>query len=299
MIEFGWGEFYALASAVCWATAVVLYKASGDSFSAYSLNLVKNIIGTALLVPAAFFVHGLALPSLTSTEWFILVASGYFGIAVADTWYLQALRYLGAGRTAIVGSLYSPFVVTLSILFLGERLQTWQWLGFVLVLIGILIVVYQRRYSEVEVPFLVKGIALAVASVFLTAAGVVAMKPLLGHDGFFWMVALRLLAGTLGMVIVLAAMQKLSLFVSDVRTGEHKWAFIVPAAIVGTFFALIFWLAGFKYADASVASVLNETSNVFIVIMAWLFLRETLNARRVVGIVFTFTGVLIFLGLFG
>ena len=296
MIEFGWGEFFSLASAVCWAVAVILYKASGESFSAHSLNLVKNCIGVALLIPTALLVHGFDWPDLSTTQWIILIASGYFGIAIADTWYLQALRQIGAGRTAIVASLYSPFVVMLSIVFLGESLAAGQWLGFVLVLVGILIVVYQKHYSEVEVEARIKGLLLAAGSVFLTAAGVVAMKPLLDSDGFFWMVGLRLLAGTLGMVLWLMLTQKLTSFVTEITAESHRWHIIIPAAVVGTYLALMFWLAGFKYADASVASVLNETANVFIVLMAWIFLKEHFGLRRAVGVTFTFTGVLIFLG---
>jgi DME family drug/metabolite transporter len=60
---------------------------------------------------------------------------------------------------------------------------------------------------------------------------------------------------------------------------------------------MLFWLGAFKYADASVASVLNETANIFIVIMAWLFLKEELTKRKIVGVSLTFTGVLVFLGL--
>jgi len=146
----GIGEVFALVCAMMWATAVVLYKYVGDSMSANTLNLVKNLLGLSLLLPTALFIEGLELPSLSWQAWLILAASGYFGIAVADTFYLQALRTIGAGRTAIVGSLYSPFVVLLSIIFLGERLALWQWLGFVLVIIGILVVVYQRNAEQVD-----------------------------------------------------------------------------------------------------------------------------------------------------
>ena len=297
-IVFGWGELFALSSAICWATAVILYKAAGESLTAHSLNLAKNLVGILFLVPTAFFVHGFDWPSLSGWHWAILIASGYFGIAVADTWYLQALRTLGAGRTAIIASLYSPFVVLLAIIFLGERLVGWQWFGFVLVLLGILTVVYQRHYSELDRATLTKGLTFASASVFLTAAGVVAMKPILAADGFFWIVALRLLAGTAGMVLLLMVRGRLSHFVSEVQDGEHRWPTIVTAGFIGTYLALIFWLAGFKYADASVASVLNETANVFIVIMAFVFLGEALSRRRMAGIALTFSGVLIFLGVF-
>lgn len=290
------GEVFALICALMWATAVVLYKYAGDSMSANSLNLVKNVLGLLLLVPTAFLLEGLTLPALSVNQWVILIASGYFGIAVADTWYLMALRNLGAGRTAIVASLYSPFVVILSMVFLGEQLQPWQWLGFALVLVGILVVVYQRHYQDIDPKERLRGVLLAAASVFLTAAGVVAMKPILNTDGFFWMVSLRMLAGVLGMLAVLAMRRQILSTWSLICTDEHPWKVIILASVCGSYLALLFWLAGFKYADASVASVLNETANVFIVILAWMFLGESLTKRKLLGVALTFTGVLAFLG---
>ena len=295
----GLGEALALMCALMWASAVVIFKHVGESMSANTLNLVKNILGVFLLFPTALIVEGLTLPQLSTTEWLILAASGYCGIAVADTWYLQALRYLGAGRTAIVASLYSPFVVILSIVFLGEQLATWQWLGLVMVLAGILIVVYQRQYQEVDSSALVKGVMLAACAVFLTAAGVVAMKPILDNNGFFWLVSLRMLAGVAGMLFFIIIRGQLSDTLRVVTGGEHKWVGIITASIFGTYFAMLFWLGGFKYTDASVASVLNETANIFIVIMAWLFLREQLTRRKIAGVTLTFAGVVVFLGLWG
>lgn len=293
----GIGELFALICALMWATAVVLYKHVGDSMSANTLNLVKNVLGFALLLPTALIIEGLSIPELDWQTWAILIASGYFGIAVADTFYLQALRNIGASRTAIVASLYSPFVVILSIVFLKETMMLWQWLGFLLILVGILVVVYQRSASTIEPSLLLKGVVLAAVSVFLTAAGVVAMKPILSNDGFFWLVTLRMLAGIVGMVLYLVVRGKLRTTYQVVTKGDHKWRSIFIASCFGSYFALLFWLGGFKYADASVASVLNETANIFIVLMAAMFLKEALSVRKIVGVALTFCGVLVFLGL--
>jgi len=280
-------------------TAVVLYKYVGDSMSANTLNLVKNVIGLGLLLPTALVVEGLNIPALDWQTWLVVIASGYLGIAVADTLYLQALRTIGASRTAIVGSLYSPFVVLLSVVFLAERLAGWQWLGFVMVLIGILVVVYQRNAQQVDAAGLIKGALMAASSVFLTAAGVVAMKPVLANDGFFWLVTLRMLAGVVGMLLYLVLRGQVMATYAVIITGAHKWRAIVIASFFGSYLALLFWLGGFKYANASVASVLNETANMFIVLMAAVFLKEALSARKLIGVALTFIGVLIFLGLTG
>lgn len=295
-MDFGLGESYALICALCWAIAVVLFKHAGNSLTADGLNLTKNIIGVSLLIPTALLIEKLNFPTLSPQQWLILIVSGYFGIAVADTWYFKALRMLGAGRTAIVASLYSPFVVILSIAFLGETLALWQWFGFVLVLIGVFIVTYQRRYKQVAKDELLKGAIFAAASVFLTAAGVVAMKPILAEDGFFWLIGLRMLAGVFGMILYLMVIGRLTGIVNDLKTKSHNWVTIITASVFGTYLAIIFWLAGFKYADASVASVLNETSSVMILLFAWLFLKERLSKNRLVGILFTFWGVLVFIG---
>ena len=164
---------------------------------------------------------------------------------------------------------------------------------------GILVVMYQRHYDLVERSDLITGMAFAGFAVLFTASGVVAMKPILEHEGFFWLVALRMLAGVAGMLFFIALKRQLASTYSAIRTGSHPWRLIIVASIFGTYLAMLFWLGGFKYADASVASVLNETSNVFIVLMAWLFLKEGLGVRKVAGVILTFTGVLIFLGVMG
>ncbi len=298
MIEFGLGELFALVCAFLWASAIVLLKSVGETMSANQLNLAKNLVAICLLMPTAMVMEGFTLPSFSATQWLILIASGYFGIAVADTWYLQALRQLGAGRTAIVGSLYSPFVVILSIAFLGETLLPWQWFGFALVLVGILVVVYQRHYQSVDAKQLLTGVMYAAASVFFTAAGVVAMKPLLATDGFFWMVALRMSAGISGMLIFIVLRRQWASTWQALRAPGHPWGRISLAAAGGTYLALLFWLAGFKYTDASKASVLNETASVFIVLMAALFLKEPLERRKLVGMVLAVLGVMVFVGAF-
>jgi len=45
------------------------------------------------------------------------------------------------------------------------------------------------------------------------------------------------------------------------------------------------WLAGMKYAQASTASALNQTSNIFIFIFAALLLKERITPLRLIAII--------------
>ena len=288
----GWGEFFALSSALTWALAVILLRRSGETLPAFELNLFKNCFGIVLLIPTILLVDGLELPYYPSTELMLVLLSGLFGIAVADTWYLKALNLMGASRTGIVSSLFSPFVIFLSAIFLGERLISWQWLGFFLVMAGVLLVTWRAHRSSVEVSNLKKGVIYAVGGVFMMAVGIVMVKEILETRSFLWTMGLRFIGGVSGMLVYVLIRNQWQ----SVKTNfsqPQPWGTIMLAAFLGAYLALILWLAGYKLIDASVASVLNETNVAFIVFLAWLMLGEKINRRKLAGMTLAMAGVII------
>jgi len=284
------GEFFSVACAACWALAVVLFRRSGESLPAFELNLFKNVLATALMVPTILLVDGLSWPGYSAAEWLIVALSGLVGIAVADTWYLRALNLMGASRTGVVASLYSPFVILMSILFLGEVLIWWQYFGFVLVLGGILLVTWRQNRRDVSLRAIRLGVAFGSGAVLMMAVGIVMVKPILETQPFMWTMGVRLAAGTLGMLLFLHATRGWARAMVHYRSAQ-PWAIIVMGSLLGSYVSMMLWLAGYKLTLASVASVLNETAAAFIVLFAWLFLKEDMNWRRVAGIGMTFSGV--------
>ncbi len=261
----------------------------------YALNLTKNGIAIAAIIPTVLLFDGAGFPSLSQTDWLIVIVSGVIGIAIADTLYLEALKTIGAARTGIVGSLFSPSVILLSYIFLGERLSWWQWSGFVLVLFGVLMVSYRQPNREVDSKALTAGILAGIAGVFLMAAGVVMVKPILEVHSLLWIVAARLIAGQVGMLLYSLWRNDLGRLHAELRQ-PHRWNAIILASILGTYLSLILWLAGYKYTLASIASVLNETASIFIVLLAWLVLREPMSKAKFIGVGLTFTGVIVLMG---
>jgi drug/metabolite transporter (DMT)-like permease len=284
------GEFFSVACAACWALAVVLFRRSGETLPAFELNLFKNLLATGLMVPTILLVDGLAWPGYSPLEWLIVMLSGVVGIAVADTWYLRALNLMGASRTGVVASLYSPFVILLSILFLGEMLIWWQYFGFLLVLAGILLVTWRQNRRDVSLRAIRLGVAFGAGAVLLMACGIVMVKPVLETQSFMWTMGVRLAAGATGMLLFMHATRGWERVVRHYRSPQ-PWGMIVVGSLLGSYLSMMLWLAGYKLTQASVASVLNETAAAFIVLFAWLFLKEDMNWRRVAGIAMTFSGV--------
>jgi drug/metabolite transporter (DMT)-like permease len=290
----GWGEFFALASALTWAFSVILLRHSGYSMPAFELNLFKMALAFVLFIPTLMVTDGFGFPEYSGWELILVLSSGFLGIAVADTWYLQALRLMGASRTGIVASLLSPFVIVLSVLFLGESLQGWQVFGFLLVMAGILLVTWTRTSREVEPGEVGKGVLLALGSVFLMAVGVVMVKQILETRSFIWTVELRLLGGLFGMLAYIG-IKRSWVKVREVFSHSLPWAHIIAGSFLGGYLSMMMWLAGYRLIPASQASVLNESANAWIVLLAWLFLGEAMNLKKIAGLFLTMMGVAIML----
>jgi drug/metabolite transporter (DMT)-like permease len=290
----GPGEFFALASAFVWALAVVLFRRAGTALPPFETNFFKIALGFALLWPTLFLAEGFSAPEFTPAEYAIVILSGYLGIAVADTWYLKALHMVGASRTGIISSLLSPFVILLSVLFLSESLSAMQLGGFALVMAGLLLVSWQANREEVDLHDLRLGMAYGIAAVFLMAVGVVMVKQILETRSFVWTVQLRMTGGIVGMLIFMAFRGRFAQAVACFRQPA-PWGLITAASFLGSYLSMIMWLYSYKLIPASVSSVLNQSANAWMVLLAWLVLHEYIGARKIIGMLLTTGGVLIML----
>jgi drug/metabolite transporter (DMT)-like permease len=271
-----------------------LFRRAGDTLPAFELNLFKNVLGFALLLPTIAFFEGFQPPAYAWRDVVIALVSGYLGIAVADTWYLRALHLMGASRTGIVASLLSPFVIVLSVLFLGESLRGWQIFGFALVMAGILLVTWRSKRRSVDAEQVRKGVFYGAGAMFLMAVGIVMVKEILETRSFLWTTEIRLAGGIAGMAAYIVLRGRRSVVVQNF-SQPLPWKLIVPASVLAAYVSMMMWLAGYKLIPASEASILNESANAWIVFLAWLMLGESIDARKLVGLGLTSAGVAVML----
>ena len=291
-MSFGLGEFYSLACALAWAIAVILFKKSGESLAPVPLNLFKNALGLALMALTIVAFSGTAWPGIPAAAVAVALVSGFLGIGVGDTLYFRALNELGASRLGIAQTLYSPFVIVLSALFLAERLSLLQFAGVALVLGGIALVTWAPGAGAVDAARLRRGLLEAVAAVFVMAGGVVMAKPLLERHDFLWIVTLRIVGGVLGMLIFMPPARDIA-GIRAAFAGVRHWPHVIAGSVVGTYISMMLWLAGYKYTQASIAAVLNEMAAVFILALAAIFLHDRLKPAQLAGSAVAIAGVLL------
>jgi len=290
------GELMSLLTALVWGISVILFKKSGETVHPVSLNLFKNLFATVLFSLTLLAISEPLKRDAPTTEYLLLLLSGAIGIGIADAVFFRSLNLLGAGLSSIVDCLYSPFIIILSTIWLGERLRVVQLVGVGLIMGAVLLVSYGRGERRISRHDLRWGVIWGVASMALMAVGIVMVKRLLERSPLLWVTELRLIGGTaVGLATLLFFPNRRRIVASLVKSAD--WRYVLPGSFAGAYVAMVLWLGGMKYALASTASALNQTSNVFVFIFAVLFLKEALNLPRILGITIAVTGV--FLVTFG
>lgn len=287
------GKVFALACAVAWAMAVILFKRAGDSIRPLALNWYKTALSSLLLAP---FLFGTGLGSLARADLLAVMASGILGVALSDTLFFVALDRLGASLAAIVDCFYAPFVMIAAWTMLGQAPRAAQVGGALFIIAAVLVVAFEHgRQAQVldrrrmATGFLAGGAAMAVMAV-----SIILMRPILEHGSVWLVTELRVLAALAALtVMMLLRRDRRELFASLATRGA--WRHALPGSFLGNVLALVLWVAAFKFTSVNSAAILNQTNTILVVILATWVLREPFTRGRLAGTVLAFSGAVMVL----
>ena len=286
------GELLALLTALIWAVAVILLKRSGETVPPFALNLFRVTVSSVLLVPTATLAGQATFASASLSDILLLVASGVIGIAISDTLFHASLNRAGAGISAIIDCLYSPLTVLLAFLLLNERLSALQLVGMALVLGGAFAAARHEPPHGVASRHVAAGVALGVLSMVALAVGIVIAKPVLDRSPLLWATTVRQLGCLTAMLPAAFASPRRGQILAALRPSR-VWFHSLPGAVLGSYLGLMCWIGGLKYAKVGVAAILNQSSTIYILILAAIFLREPFTRRKLIASLVALAGIIL------
>jgi len=288
------GEFFALACALVWAFAVVLFRKSGSTVSPLALNLFRVSISSVMFIITMLIMRIPLLGQAPLSDYLTLMASGVIAIAIADTLFHMSLNRVGAGINAIVDSLYSPSVLLFAYILLGERVSLVQFLGMGLLVTGLVIATQVKPPEGTSRRDLIIGIGLGMAAMSFLGFGIVLAKQVLTGANVIWATAVRQF-GSLLVLIPASLIRKDRKKIWSVFKPGPSWKYSLPGTILGSYLALILWIAGMKMIPAGKAAILNQSSTIYILILATVILKEPFGKRKAAAAVLSISGVLLVL----
>jgi len=285
------GEAAALASAIFWGVGSVLLKRPSQRLGAFYISAVRmSVIGLlAVACVAAAGQFGAILH--VSLKTFLEILFSAVVVALGDTALYRAFGMGDLSRIFTINTgLYVLFSVLASALFLHEAITPRVVCGGVLVVLGIALISERQRAVSGQpskgVPLMV--LALLVFTSATWAASLVALNHAMKNVDTLPGAAIR-------MPLMALTILPVALLRGDVKRhklgGPDKLA-LVASGVCGAGSSLL-WLAAIKYADASIAAILNSTAPVFVLMMTTAFLHERPTRRSLTGTVICMAGIVL------
>jgi len=303
MTEHYYGILFAISASILWSITVTLIKPISNNVSPFLINPIKNTIGL-LLFFISFIIFDISLwyDGLAKEQYMIVLFSGALGMFLGDTIFIYALNKIGANRVAIVDAFSPVIIFSYSFLLLpNQALNEMQIIGFIITILGLLILTYENDYKDINYKVKRFGILLVLSAMMCTGFGIVYLKKVLNvinETGYdiqlnLWITAFRLIPGViLSWLLFIFQKNKIQL----IKPIKNKTNFIplLIASIIGPFLALGFWILGYAFiAKPSVASIISQTSVIFIVLLSWFFLKEKITFLRILSMICVFLGVIL------
>jgi len=297
------GIVFALSASILWSITVVTIRPITNNISPFLINPIKNSIGF-LLFFISFILFDIPLwySQLISYEYLIILLSGTLGMFLGDTIFIYALNKIGANRVAIVDA-FSPVVIFIYSLILlpNQSLEFVQIIGFILTIIGLLILTNENDFEDIDPNIKIKGILLVLGAMLCTGFGVVYLKTVLNRineTGYdiklnLWVTAFRLIPGVLFSWILFLLQKNKLKKISPLKLKQNYIPLII-ASVIGPFLALGCWILGYAFIDKpSIASIIGQSAVIFIILLSWLFLKESLTRLRILSAILVFFGVIL------
>ncbi len=281
------GSLAALASAAAWALGTVLWRQIGDVLSPLSINLNKCLIGIAYLAAV------LPLADRAAVDWRTLLylgISGVLGIALADTFFFASLVALGSKNAAVIGTLAPVFTALGAVVFLGERPSLAVWVGIGLTSVGVLTVLWERGSAATGAADRASGLKYALLSLLCMTAAVLLAKRGVGAVSPLQATLIRLAWAAGAMILWTLFRRRAKAHLTPWRQPRLLGKLLL-VVLVGTFGGFWLSLVALKLVAASVATVLNSTTPLFVLPLAAVVLKERISWRAVVGAVVAVAGV--------
>jgi drug/metabolite transporter (DMT)-like permease len=221
-------------------------------------------------------------------HWKILAVLGAIGVGIHNSLAYLGLNYTTATNGVILNSFIPVMIVTISWVFLREKLLPLQLAGVAISLAGVLTILSEGRLQTLLAFQLNIGDLFIILSMAMWSIYTIALRwrPAgLNVLSFLWVVAI------IGNACVLP------LWLGEMALGHFvawSWtnvAAMLAIALFSSVLAYWFWNRGVEEVGANVAGLFVHLMPVYGIVLAWLFLGEQLAPYHVIGIALILSGI--------
>jgi drug/metabolite transporter (DMT)-like permease len=223
-------------------------------------------------------------------HWKVLAFLGAIGVGSHNALAYLGLNYTTATNGVILNSFIPVMIITISWIFLRERLTPMQLAGVGVSLAGVFTILSRGSLATLAAFRLNGGDLLVILSMAMWSSYTVCLR---------WRPSGLHMLTFLFVLMVIGDLCMLPFYLGELAFGRRmaptvaNFAALFGVALFSSVLAYIFWNRAVAEVGASVAGLFVHLMPVFGVVLAWLFLGERLAPYHVVGIALILTGIFV------
>jgi drug/metabolite transporter (DMT)-like permease len=276
----------------CWLLSAGVYIAAkwvAPEMPPWALCFWRLALACAILLPIVHHHHGAMIALVKSRALEVLVI-GAIGLTLCQGMIFTGLNYTDATTAGIIMALSPIMTMVLARFVLGEPLGVWKALGALLALCGMVVIVARGDLAALLRLQFSPGELWIVGSALCWGLYTVLLRRSKFGIELLPMVVLLLGAG---------ALAALPLYLWELVNGErsalHMNGLLALAYVAGPGGALMYYLynRSVETLGAGRASMLLYLQTVFVALLAYLFLGESLHDYDLAGAAFIIAGLVL------
>lgn len=287
------GELISLGTAFFWTFTVIGFESAGKRVGSLPVNIIRLIIGMALLTVTIFIMTGSLIPvNAGSYAWNMLLISGLIGLVIGDLFLFQAFIDIG-GRIALLIYCSVPIMTAVLGYFIFDELLDFVAIaGMIITLSAISVVILSKRNkNKVYEKHIIKGIIFALVGAVAQSLGLVFSKLGMGESlGAFEATQIRVIAAIPAFIIYISIKKEWKNVFAGLK-DKIAMKYIVLGSIFGPFLGVTSSLLAMKYTSIGISTTIAQLNIILIIPFSiWLF-KEKINTVEIIASVFAFIGV--------
>jgi len=137
--KLGIGEFYLFINVLSISLFNLLGQNIMKKFSSLVTSVYSLIFAAVILIPMGAWQLRSSGWNVSISEWLIISYMGFLAAGVAFFLNLYSVNQIGSSKTSFFSNMQHVFSITLSIIILKESLAPYHWMGFTLVISGVVL----------------------------------------------------------------------------------------------------------------------------------------------------------------
>jgi len=280
------GVFVAIIGIVLFSAKAVMVKLAYQ-YGVSSIHLLLFRLGFSLPVYIGFILYykPRKKETIKGSEYLWLLLFGFVGYYLASYFDFLGLQYIKAGLERIILFVYPTLVLFISRIFLKKKLKKKQLTAIFITYVGVVIAFWNEiELSESNLYF---GIFLVFLSALAYASYLVGSGWLIPKFGVVLFTSYAMVVSTFCVVVHYLLTDRLSL----VEYPKEVYLLGVLMAFVSTLIPSFLVSLAIKKLGASTFSILGSVGPISTIILAYIFLNETVSGLQIFGSAIVIAGV--------